>query len=658
MRFLKPPPVLIMVFFLLTHISQAQDYPLQTIEEIQFVLNPQTDDQSFSLGDTIEVRGIVMSDVRGLVPNSSWSCFIVDPTFPTDPWQGLLIVQNDTTVSATQFGNISAGMICRFTGIVQEIETVTQLSLLTDPAIQVSIESVGAILPVPIELGTDELTNKTNGEQWEGQLVHIADATITNNSVSSNRAIIEDDSELPTFIDDQFRFFNRMFENATYNWPANGSTVEVTGFVQGLSDGYSVNPRDFNDFIAISTAPVISDVIRNPLVPNPDNNVLVTATITDNNSVASATLHYSLDWGAWNVVAMNSNESEWSAEIPKQDDESFLRYFVSAKDNEDFEAQFPADTSKATGTIFRYVIRKSGLPIADVQNTYGYGNDVSGYNTYNIILEGVVMSGPEHFAGYYIQDAAAAWSGIFVRGISTTYQIGDWIKVSGKVEEDFGLTKVLASSSELITEGFGVFEPMPQKTGDLATHGALSEAFESVLVSFNNVTVTDIAPDGQNNFGEFIIDDGSGGLRVDDESEQYEGNLGNEIELGSIGSIKGIHFYSFSEFKLAPRDNNDTDLVLGLSKHDVIRAGFSLKQNYPNPFNPITIINYDITNRNYTSLIVYNLLGKEVTTLISKKQNPGSYRVEWDATELPSGVYIYTLRSGDYIETKKMVLLK
>jgi len=649
---------LVMIIAFLPYETNAQNYPLRTIEEIQIVLNPETNDQSFLVGDTIEVRGLVMNDVRALTPDSSWACFIVDPTFPTEPWQGLLIVQNDTSVTVTQFGTVQPGMTCKFTGIVQEIETVTQLVLLTDPAVAVVIESAGTFLPSPILLGTDDLTNKENGEQWEGQLVQIPNAEVTNNAASSNRALIADKSTLPTFMDDYFSFFYNMFENATYNWPANGSTVDVTGFVRGLNDGYSINPRNFSDMVSQSTSPIISNVLRSSIVPDPESDITVTATIIDDNSIARASLHYSVDWQPWIDITMSANGDQWTAAIPKQVDESFLRYFISAKDNEGFKSQLPADTSQTTGTVFRYVVRQNGLLIADVQNTYGYENDESGFNNYTITLEGVLMSGPDHFSGYYIQDAAAAWSGIFVHGTLELYQIGAWIKVSGKIEEDFGLTKLAVTSSELITQGFGAFEPVPKLTGDLATNGVLAEAFESVYVSFDNVTVTNAFPDGQNNFGEFIIDDGSGGLRVDDESEQYEGNLGSEIEEGSIGSIRGIHFYSFSEFKLAPRDNNDMDLVLDIDDIDEIPSGFTLKQNYPNPFNPSTIINYELPITSYATLTIYNILGKRVTTLVSEKQQSGNYQVEWNAAELSSGIYIYTLKAGDFIETKKMILMK
>jgi hypothetical protein len=85
---------------------------------------------------------------------------------------------------------------------------------------------------------------------------------------------------------------------------------------------------------------------------------------------------------------------------------------------------------------------------------------------------------------------------------------------------------------------------------------------------------------------------------------------------------------------------------------------FSLKQNYPNPFNPRTTIAFDIPKTSQVTLKIYNILGEEVTTLLSASLLSGSYKYEWDASSLASGVYLYRLEAEKYVETRKMVLLK
>ena len=93
---------------------------------------------------------------------------------------------------------------------------------------------------------------------------------------------------------------------------------------------------------------------------------------------------------------------------------------------------------------------------------------------------------------------------------------------------------------------------------------------------------------------------------------------------------------------------------------NILPKSFSLSQNYPNPFNPSTKIKFSIPGSSVaqTFLSVYDILGKEITTLVNEQLKPGSYEVEWNAANYPSGVYYYKLTSGDFTETKKMVLIK
>jgi len=85
---------------------------------------------------------------------------------------------------------------------------------------------------------------------------------------------------------------------------------------------------------------------------------------------------------------------------------------------------------------------------------------------------------------------------------------------------------------------------------------------------------------------------------------------------------------------------------------------FQLSNNYPNPFNPSTIIRYEIGNTSDVKLKIYNLQGEEIKTLINKEQTAGTYEVKFNANGLSSGIYLYRLQAGNFIETKKMTLIK
>jgi hypothetical protein len=90
----------------------------------------------------------------------------------------------------------------------------------------------------------------------------------------------------------------------------------------------------------------------------------------------------------------------------------------------------------------------------------------------------------------------------------------------------------------------------------------------------------------------------------------------------------------------------------------IIPQNYTLLQNYPNPFNPVTNISFSLPLRSYTSLKVFDVIGREVTVIVSEELSAGSYTRQWNAAQMPSGVYFYKLHAGSYTETKKLILLK
>jgi len=90
----------------------------------------------------------------------------------------------------------------------------------------------------------------------------------------------------------------------------------------------------------------------------------------------------------------------------------------------------------------------------------------------------------------------------------------------------------------------------------------------------------------------------------------------------------------------------------------ILPLQYRLRQNYPNPFNSTTTISYSIPKLSIVELTLYDLLGREVTTLVNRKQSAGSYRVTFDGKYLSSGTYFVQMKVGEFIKTQKMVLLK
>ncbi|MBK9332125.1 MAG: T9SS type A sorting domain-containing protein [Ignavibacteria bacterium] len=89
-----------------------------------------------------------------------------------------------------------------------------------------------------------------------------------------------------------------------------------------------------------------------------------------------------------------------------------------------------------------------------------------------------------------------------------------------------------------------------------------------------------------------------------------------------------------------------------------IPIGYILEQNYPNPFNPSTVIKFSLPKSSFVTLKVYDQLSKEISTLANEKKSTGTYQYVFNAVNIPSGMYFYTLQADDYIETKKMMLIK
>jgi hypothetical protein len=141
-----------------------------------------------------------------------------------------------------------------------------------------------------------------------------------------------------------------------------------------------------------------------------------------------------------------------------------------------------------------------------------------------------------------------------------------------------------------------------------------------------------------------------GGGGDDNGKSVKETNDGGYIIAGYKGMYQGMG--EFAWFIKTTRD------PLSIEDHTRSISAYWLSQNYPNPFNPSTTIEFTLPKSELTTLKVYNILGKEVATLVSKKLNQGNHTYQFDGKNLASGVYYYQLVAGDYREVKKMILLR
>ena len=172
--------------------------------------------------------------------------------------------------------------------------------------------------------------------------------------------------------------------------------------------------------------------------------------------------------------------------------------------------------------------------------------------------------------------------------------------------------------------------------------------------------------------------------------EQFGGNIQASLNIGEnifVGSKKGIYQSKdygstwstvnngLSDLDVRALFNNDknifaatgygvwrrsvSELITSVSEQKYQKTNiFSLEQNYPNPFNPTTIISYSIPQNAFVSITIYDLLGSVVKTLVNESKSAGSYNINFNASGISSGIYYYTIKANDFIETKKLVLIK
>jgi hypothetical protein len=144
-------------------------------------------------------------------------------------------------------------------------------------------------------------------------------------------------------------------------------------------------------------------------------------------------------------------------------------------------------------------------------------------------------------------------------------------------------------------------------------------------------------------------------------------NIPENYEVG-LSTDSGNQFYDLRVVS-AINISADTEIIVRVGSQvlgiddETIPDKFALHQNYPNPFNPVTTLRYDLPENSLVNIIIYDLLGREVRTLINTTQDAGFKSVLWDATNdygkpVSAGVYLYQIQAGEFVQTKKMVLLK
>jgi Secretion system C-terminal sorting domain len=700
----------------------AQTYPEVTIRDIQFIgdsiMNAPADYVSPYEGDTVTISGVVMHAIfQGLDQTNDYilhsggpSVFLQDPN--EDEWNGILVRRdyNLTDEGNSLFSLLDSGMVVNLTGFVGEYRSTTQFNLIKFEGSDVVGQTVR---PEPVLLTLDSLvelgTNapKYIAEKYEGVFVEIRNVTVTDEVSTGGFSFgVFDNNNLVLTVDDKSSYFSSLPR------PLPGSKIDyIRGFIGNRTDidphYFVIDPIYIDDIkFGDVSPPNISNVVRDKGIVKFNEDVVVTTRVIDSDGTAEVDevkLFYSVNESAFDSVMMiltDPVDSIWSASIPAKSDSSLIRYYISATDMDNALSSNPSNPDNG----YFYHVLDRDLTIKDVQYS-PFGSGFSGYNNYEVTVSGQVSADTSDIEGdganigpqVYIQGYEnGPWSGIQIFGVDAeTAPRDEHVIVTGIVNENFGVTRIGTLENGVKVEySLADFSPpiFPEpevistsEIGTLSGSSLPAESYEGVLVKIENITILDDNADGSTgpdkgitadrNHGEIYITDMSNvqmRLELQDGTHNYNNfwdasqeSSGIRIETGhTFESITGILFYSFGNYKLVPRKNDDfVGHVTDVDEVKVVPEKYSLTQNYPNPFNPTTIINYSIPNvaSNFNSSVilkVYDVLGQEVITLVNEVQKPGSYKVNFDAGDFTSGIYFYTIKAGSFYQAKKMMLIK
>ena len=302
--------------------------------------------------------------------------------------------------------------------------------------------------------------------------------------------------------------------------------------------------------------PTISSIVIEPSSPTEADDVTVSAAITDDGTIASATLTYNTGSTDADVTMSNTTGDTYTGAIPAQTAGITVTFSITAVDNDD---------STTTSTESSYLVNPTGgeiTAIYDIQYTTDSSGD-SPLNGQTVTISGIVTAefwGSSSNRYLYVQDAEGPWNGVvcfeydgwdlfdFSSSAGTVHSVaeGDSVTITGTVEEYYNLTE-LASITSVIVHGPAVnmISPAVVTPGQIMTGGSETEAYEGCLVEIDNVTVDN----ADLNNGEWSVTDGTNSVRVDDIWDYYYFPESGQ----ALAEVVGVMTYTYSDAKLEPR---------------------------------------------------------------------------------------------------------
>ncbi|MBC8255983.1 MAG: T9SS type A sorting domain-containing protein [Candidatus Marinimicrobia bacterium] len=709
--------------------------------------------------------------ITAVNPGSMASFYLQDPD--SDTYAGIYVFDGNQ--------NPVVGDEVTLIGTVSEYYSFTELTDVSSSTVDSQGNST-----TPKDISTADLSSCTaTGESLEGMLVRVSNITVEGVDEFGNWTI--NDGSGPCEVDDY------MFDGEWLDPSAGQEFASIVGVVDYAYSAFGILPRNMSDLNLCSTCPVADAGDNQGVSPG----VIVTLDGSSSYDPDGNIIAYEWTQLSGTVVTLSDEEAAITTFTSPNTDGS-LTFKLSVFDNEFNEA-----TDEITITI------SSPITIQDIQYTtvqgeYCYETPMVGET---VITSGVVTAvKPGEYPNFFLtQPGVNSWGGIYVYDTSVNPQVGDELILSATVNEYYSFTQLEdVTSSTSISSGNSV-NPLSISTGDLGIVCSFEgEGYESMLVKVSNITV-----EGIDEFGNWLINDGSGQALVDDYF--FDGNWPTVTVGDEYGSITGVIQYSYSEFKIMPRNEDDfneeggcilgdlngdggwnvldivtlancvlagdcselqygcagdlngdggynvldivtlancvlagdcggriddassaslilkdnslsiegngfiggvqltlahgsnfsiemtnkalfsdylttgnethllvitpetehlfnfkgefeiIEIIVANSQNEIptsLPARYNLSSAYPNPFNPVTTLTLTMPEAGDVNVQIFNLHGQIVNTLLSGYKSANKYSLEWNASNVPSGIYFIKAEVGGFSETQKLMLIK
>lgn len=557
----------------------------------------------------------------------------------------------------------------------------------------------------------NRLNKLTTGEQYEGEYVALRNMTVASVETFTSGG----ETRVSFWVRDAQGNQVNITDRFAVQRPRNGFVAPNVGdfldTIKGViihnrngcpgspatNRGYQISPWQTTDYRFGNSAPGISGIVRNPTCPRATDAIVITASISNGFSsggtlptITSVTLNWTTGTtgGSYTAIPMTQvpATNNWTATIPAQPNNTFVRYYISATNSINLTNHSPDVPGNQAPTFL--TVNDNGCTIRDIQYTpyvtgSGSGaNGISGYRGLTLTLEGVVTADTSDGPNVYIQqEGALSWGGIMVRNLNnqlSSLRRGEKVSVTGTITEFNQMTQI-DNVTAVSTIGTGTITPLVISPSDAATWSVASnEQYEGMLIEVRENATTKlsvidtnylITPAPNRNFGEWRVGydqtDSRNGVLVltgargtASKKVTYLNNLGR-FRANIIGSpvlvdyntrfdaVRGIMFHSFGDLKLIPRDNQDfvnvtTDLA-------GVFAGKHLNL-FPNPASgSVNIAGADLNGGTATILNISGQVVRNVNITNSSVElnglNAGIYMVRLvNAAGQPQGVHKLAVR--------------